>query len=409
MIRFQDILDILDILVLKCAVKPEPVREPTNLQSMKEENSRLLREDWREKREVFRSLPEIVCLNHANVCNLRCVTCWHHTGVPIHRIPLRDVERLCHQLFPAARKVLLTAAGEPLLSDFDEISALAQHYGIRMDMITSCLDMTEERFRRSRDLFDVLYVSMDCPRKEGYERVRIGSCYERVVENLRMIKRVMDEEGKPFLYCCNAAILKSTVRYLPEFVGFVNDLGFDLLHVQRLYRTHAGLNDEDILTAMPREELDAIVAETLEEAKRLNQKVVLQEIGYPDFHGDPPLRAEDPLRMTFREDGVCWFVGQAFNINHVGEAFACCHTTDLYLGNVVTQPVRKIWNGRAMRRLRRQFFSGKLNFFCRNCFVVNENPAEERNFDFYKRASRLHWFEIKKRMSRRLEEALGPG
>jgi len=376
------------------------------LQSLKEENSRLLREDWHEKREVFRSLPEIVCLNHSNACNLRCVTCWHHTGVPIHSIDLRDVERLCHQLFPTAQKVILTAAGEPLINDFEEILDLAHHYETRIDLVTSCLDMTEERFRRSRGLLDVLHVSMDCPRKEGYERVRIGSRYEQVMENLRMVKRIMDEEGKPFLYCCNAAILKSTVQYLPEFVGFAKDLGFDLLRVQRLYKTHIGLEEEDILTEMPREELDAIIAETLAEAKRLNQYLALQSIGYPDFHGTHPLREEEPLLMSYRKNSVCWFVGQSISINHAGEAFACCNTTDLYLGNVLAQPVRKIWNGRAMQRLRHQFHTRKLNPFCRRCLLVNDNPEDERNFDFYKRKSRLHWFEIKKRMSKKLEAVL---
>ena len=68
-------------------------------QAYKDENSRLLREDWREKREVFRAMPEIINLNHSNACNLRCVTCWHHTGVPIHGIRLHHVERICHQLF----------------------------------------------------------------------------------------------------------------------------------------------------------------------------------------------------------------------------------------------------------------------------------------------------------------------
>ena len=54
-----------------------------DLEALKQENSRQLREDWREKRETFRSLPEIISLNHSNACNLRCITCWHHTGVPI--------------------------------------------------------------------------------------------------------------------------------------------------------------------------------------------------------------------------------------------------------------------------------------------------------------------------------------
>jgi MoaA/NifB/PqqE/SkfB family radical SAM enzyme len=379
--------------------------ETMDLQALKQENSRRLREDWREKREVFQSLPEIVSLNHSNACNLRCVICWHHTGVPIHGVKLRDVERICHQLFPTAQKVILTAAGEPLINDFDEITALARHYQTRIEMYTSCYNMTEDRFRRTRDLFDVLHVSLDCPQKEGYERVRVRSSYERMIENLRMIKRIMDQEGKPFLYCCHAVILKSTVRFLPEFVGFAKDLGFDLLDVQRLHKTHAGLEDEDILTSMPREELDAIIVETVAEARRLKLKVALRTIGYPDFLADPPLRSEEPRLMEYREHGVCWFVGQSLCINHAGEAMACCYPTDIYLGNVLTQPVREIWNGRPMRRLRRRFFARKLGFFCRNCLIVNRDPRNERNFDLYRRASRLRWFEVKKRIAKRLEAA----
>ncbi|MBN2489959.1 MAG: radical SAM protein [Planctomycetes bacterium] len=374
-----------------------------DLLEYKAENSRRLRQDWRDKREVFRSLPEIVNLNHSNACNLRCVTCWHHTGVPIHAVKLRDVERICHQLFPAARKVVLTAAGEPLINDFDEIVALAAHYQVKIDMFTSCFNMTEERFRASRALFDLLHVSMDCPDKDGYERIRVRSSYERVVDNLRMMKAILDAEGKSFVYHCQAAILKSTVRFLPAFVGFVRELGFDLLHVQRVFKTHAGLEGEDILTAMPRAELDAIVAETAAEARRLNQTVILHEIGYPNVIADPPPRPEDPPLLQFRHDGVCWFVGQSIGVNHGGEVFPCCYPTDIYLGDALREPMRRIWNGPAMRRLRRQFHTGKLNVFCQNCFLVNENPVEPRNFDFYRRQARMRWFEVKKRMAKRFQ------
>jgi hypothetical protein len=132
--------------------------------------------------------------------------------------------------------VVLTAAGEPLINNFDEIAALARHYQVKMDMFTSCFNMTEERFRASRELFD-------------------------------------------------------------------------LLHVQRLFKTHEGLENEDILTAMPRAELDAIIAETTAEAKRLNQTVILHEIGYPNVYADPQPRSENPPLMTYREHGVCWFAG----------------------------------------------------------------------------------------------------
>src|SRR5688572_6126303 len=152
--------------------------------ALKAENSRRLREDWQARRTVFSGMPEIINLNHSNACNLKCVTCWHHTGVPVRSMRLADVERAAHQAFPTARKVVLTSSGEPLLNHFDEIAALAAQYRTKIDMFTSCVTMTEERFRRTRTSFDLLHVSIDCPNKEGHERVRVRSDFDRVLANL---------------------------------------------------------------------------------------------------------------------------------------------------------------------------------------------------------------------------------
>ncbi len=370
--------------------------------ALKAENSRQLREDWRERREVFRAMPELVRLNHSNVCNLRCVTCWHHLGVPSFGISMKLVERIAHEVFPTAQKVILTSSGEPLLAQFDEILELTVRYQTKIEMYTSCLNMTEKRWARMYPVLDTLHVSIDCPEKNGYERVRLGSSYERVVDNLAMIKRWIDERGKPFSYHCQGALLKSTVKHLPEFVRFASDYGFDLLHVQRVFKTHEGLDGEDILTQMPRAELDALVNEASDEARRLDFTLIVEELGYPNVMATRQPRWGEPQLMSYGQDGVCWFAGQSIDVNHAGECSACCFPTDMYLGDATRQPIREIWNGRAMRKLRRQFHTGRLNPFCRDCLLVTRNPTNERSINFYRRHARLKYFNFRKDLGKRL-------
>jgi MoaA/NifB/PqqE/SkfB family radical SAM enzyme len=355
--------------------------------AVKEENSGRLREDWRAGRDVFTGMPEIVALNHSNACNLRCVTCWHHVGVPVHGLRLADVERIAHQVFPTARKVVLTSSGEPLLNHFDEIAALAAQYRTKIDMFTSCVTMTEERFRRTRELFDILHVSVDCPDKAGHERVRVRSDFDRVVANLEMMKRVLEAEGKPFGYHCQAALLKSTARFLPELVRFAHRFLFDVVHVQRVFRTHSGLEAEDVLTQLPRAELDAIVREASAEARACNVSLVLHELGYPNVWSEPLPKPEDPRLMNYGEHGVCWFVGQSIGIGNLGEVHPCCYPTGITLGSALEQPLGEIWNGEPMRALRRQFHARRLNDVCAACFLVRQDPLSADSLDVHRRSA----------------------
>jgi len=368
-------------------------------QALKDENSRQLREDYRERRTVFQAMPEIISLNHSNICDLRCTICWHHEEVPPVRLGVPQVESIAHQLFPTAQKVILTAAGEPTINDFEEIITLAREYSTKVDMFTAALNMTEERYRLVKPVLDVFHVSMDTSRKELYELVRARSNYDRVVENLKMMRRINQEEGKRHIWIMNGAILKDTVPYLAEFVAFAHEMGADMLQLQKLFFTHEALREQDIFTRMPKEELDGYMRAAQEEARKRNFTLILHELTYENVYSDPPVRSEDPPLM---HEAMCWFAVQQIGIQPTGEVYPCCYPTTMNMGHIEDTPLREIWNGAGYRKLRHELFTKDYNYFCKNCMLITREVQDDKAFDFYGRQTRMKAAFYKNKIKRKL-------
>ena len=66
--------------------------------SLKDANSRLLREDIAQGRVEFRALPEVVTLNHTDLCNLRCIMCPRNLAQGTHRLSRRVLGYLAEEL-----------------------------------------------------------------------------------------------------------------------------------------------------------------------------------------------------------------------------------------------------------------------------------------------------------------------
>lgn len=61
----------------------------TGCSRLKDENSRVLREDVERHAVVFRGGPEVVTLNHSDIYNLRCVMCPRNLAQGKHRLDRR--------------------------------------------------------------------------------------------------------------------------------------------------------------------------------------------------------------------------------------------------------------------------------------------------------------------------------
>lgn len=343
--------------------------------AQKLENSRLLREDIARRSVRFRALPEVVTLNHSDLCNLRCVMCPRNLAQGTHRLSRRVLSYIADELFPTARKlVLTTSGGDPLAADYDFLLDRALTYGVHMDAVTNGVLLTPEVYRRSRGALDHLNVSLDSHVPEVYERIRLGARFDQVIGNLRAIQAERASHPDDVLYSTSAVVMRSNLPHLAEFVRFAASLGFEAVVFQRLLHSVKPTPEEDPETHCGADAMRESFTRAENAAREVGVNLYLTEFGLPSVLARP-LRSKRPDPLLGQR--LCWFMAQNFGVMYTGEVYPCCVPTDHSLGNVLYDDPVSIWNGRAAQDLRAAQMSGRGTVFCSGCLHAPHLPARK--------------------------------
>jgi radical SAM protein with 4Fe4S-binding SPASM domain len=352
------------------AVQYHPVDRVSAYSSLKAENVRLLLEDAREGRVHFRGRPDVLMLNHIDICNLRCIMCPRHDTVGRTRLSRDILRRIVEDLFPTARKVGLAAAqAEPLIADFDYLVEQATHYGVYLDVVTNATLLSIDRYRSSRTALDHLDISLDCHVPEVYERIRLGASHQKVWDNLEAIRGERLLHPDDVLLSASAVVMRSNLPHLPGLVREAKRLGFDAIVFKNLHHDVRPNPDEDPLTDPG---LDRVV-EVFGECE-----AAAREVGINMTHGVCALNGGLPmphvLVAPYRVPrggpilgSLCWYVLQNFHVMPSGDVFPCIVPTSYSLGNLHDRSPLEIWNGDRSRALRQHHFDRTGTPFCRPC------------------------------------------
>lgn len=337
------------------------------------QNTRLLREDLARRALVFRGLPEVVTLNHTDLCNLRCVMCPRSRGQGRHRLDRAVLEHVAHALFPTAWKVVLTTSGgEPLAADFDLIMERALTYGTRIDVVTNGALLTAPLYRRARRALDHLNVSVDCHVPEVYEAIRAGARWSTLEANLQAVREERARQPDDVLYTLSAVVLRSNLTHIPDFVRFAARMGAAAVVLQRLQHEILWLPEHDPERDPGPQAVAAVLAQARAAARESGINLYLGSLGEPAEEVRPQ-RAKLPPEIADR--GVCWFLAQQFAVMYTGEVYPCCVPTDHCLGNVLYEDPVAIWNGAAAQALRAAHVTGRGTSFCSGCAHAPHLPA----------------------------------
>lgn len=165
------------------------------------------------KRFNVGSFPLDVIAETANLCNLRCLMCFHADNEEQHfpvtettnvRIMSMDtfkriVDECAQHKLPALK---LSWRGEPMLNKkFTEMIRYAKAKGIlEVTSLTNATLMNEKICREIVSAkLDQLVISIDGFSKETYEKVRVGANYEEVRDNILSLIRIRGKARKPFI------------------------------------------------------------------------------------------------------------------------------------------------------------------------------------------------------------------
>jgi pyrroloquinoline quinone biosynthesis protein E len=307
------------------------------------------------------SLPLTLDIEPNNHCNFRCAHCQvTHWDKPKADLNLESFARMLGQ-FPRLQQIKLQGMGEPFLNKaLLPMLELAEQKGIRTSTISNGSVISERIRDGLKKVSTDITFTLDGANAEVFERIRVGSSFERVVRNIASLSAERDpNRGTMRGY---TVVTTQNMMELPGIVRLVAELKLDEMVFQLLI-SNWGKDDMEQLNAPKRtdesKQIDAQLALAQAEAARLGLPLTI-------------------IRDKFTRKKPCNWAWNSSYIASNGDVVPCCILADsdtVKMGNVFEQDFATIWNDAPYRTLRQQIRDHELPEFCTNCY----SDAHESN------------------------------
>jgi radical SAM protein with 4Fe4S-binding SPASM domain len=325
-----------------------------------------------------------------NQCNLRCLMCYFSDPKIYKRkredISVEDFARIAKQVFPLCQRVSLSIATEPLLhQQFDELLAITRRYEVPLVyMNTNGVLLNEKRIDRIiRSGMHQISISIDAATKQTYERIRVGSDFDRLLSNIRALNEAKRLVGSrhPHLNF-NFVLMRSNVHELPALIQLAHRLG-----VRSVAATHVVPYENTNTKEESLEGHKELCDRMLDEARALAKgyriganlpekfgapnRASLRQIGQKVFS----------LNLADRDvHGCCQFPWHFIAIDCDGRVHPCgwWYSPEQPMGDIKTESFEAIWNNERYRALRAEHLSGALRATCRTCPAAGMGRVTEK-------------------------------
>jgi MoaA/NifB/PqqE/SkfB family radical SAM enzyme len=324
--------------------------------------------------------PRFVQIEPVGECNLRCRMCpieYRHDGRPGGPPAFIEFEvfRRLVDGFPEMEELQLQGLGEPMLHPrFFDMVRYAASRGVRVSTNSNLTLLTPKRAQLCVDSgLAALHASLDGATAATYEFIRRRANFAKVLRNLDRVVAAKARAGSatPDVRIVLVA-MRRNLDELADLVTLAHDHGVASVFVQHLCHDYGEPGLPSAYVAMR----DFFAAETLlsEDAGRVAAAFGAARRRAIELGVDlrlPPLTEAEPRRNTGH--GCDWPRRGAY-LSFRGDAMPCCmvSTPDrANLGNMATQGVEAVWNGRAYSQFRAALDSDQPPDICRGCALYN--------------------------------------
>lgn len=261
--------------------------------------------------------------------------------------------------------------GEPLVyfrKHLDVLSYLVEKENIRLYIITNGLLLDE----RIIDILNkdtngyVLTISVD-GYKNVYEQIRRGANWERLNDNLLMLSQ-STRGNKNRIFFIRYILMNKTIYCYRDFVKYAIN-NWDVSHIE----TEALLLDGTL-------ENESLMLST-EDAKYFDE--VIYEMKTKDRYrvGDNGNIIVNLDKIVLANKYQCPSCGDfcqepfyTMSVYYNGDISPCCHSTNIFLGNISRDSIYSAWNSDAMQEIRKYVSQCKKHptCLCNNVFINKE-------------------------------------
>jgi radical SAM protein with 4Fe4S-binding SPASM domain len=304
-------------------------------------------------------LPVAIDIEPNNTCNFKCshcqVTYWDKKPAYFNR---ETFIRVLDQI-PNLMKVKLQGMGEPFLNkQLIPMLQAGEERGLRMHFHTNGSVCDPDRAKQLAQLNRTqITYSIDGATAETFEKMRPGSRFNKIVENVRMLIGERQPNSN-LLVSAWTVITQKNVHELPQIVELSKNLGLDYISIQP-YLTSWGKDEmlshtDDIQVTTESDTFATQLATAQATATDVGIKLVVNE------------------SIRFCREKPCPWAWKSAYIAANGDVVPCCVVADadvVKMGNVFEQDFKDIWNSEAYQELRERISTHDLPDYCKHCYV----------------------------------------
>jgi MoaA/NifB/PqqE/SkfB family radical SAM enzyme len=238
----------------------------------------------------------------AIACNLKCVMCpWREIAkeAPNHGMMTHSVWQAIRPYLSEAQSIDFTGGGEPLLQPrLAEWIAEAKAAGCQTGFLSNGLLLNKETLKKILDAgIDWICISMDGATAEMYSKIRVGSNFDRVCENVANIARLRNDNVPQTMI--NFVLMDINFQQMEEIVRLAARLGVDQVNFKQcdVMRGEAG-KGFGLFNAKETKQIRQL-AKSMDKARRLAKKLNVATTASAFTPQELPVCEQDPRDSLF--------------------------------------------------------------------------------------------------------------
>jgi len=250
----------------------------------------------------------LIQVESAIACNLRCLMCpWREITKNAQNrglMPQEIWERIRPYLADV-KSIDFTGGGEPLLQPkLEEWIAEAKNTGCETGFLSNGLLLQKDRLKGLLDAgLDWICISMDGATADIYNKIRIGSNFDRVCENVGKIAPLRSANIPKIMI--NFVLMAMNFHQIEDILRLAARLGVDQVNYKQC-DVIRGEEGRGLGLFGPKETREIQqLQKSLEKARRLAKKLNIQTTAFPFTPQEQPVCDQDPRDSIFiRYDGT---------------------------------------------------------------------------------------------------------
>ena len=244
----------------------------------------------------------------ALACNLRCVMCpWREIaqGPENRGLMSQEIWESIRPYLPEIQSVDFTGGGEPLLQpNLSDWIADAHSAGCETGFLSNGLLLKKEKLQQILDAgVDWICISIDGADAQLYEKIRIGSDFERVCENVANIAAM--RTGNMPKIMINFVLMDLNFHQVEDIVRLASRLGVDQINFKQCEVIRGERGKGHGLFGVEETRDIRRLKKSLEKARRLAKKLNIATTAFAFTPEERAVCDQDPRDSLFiRYDGL---------------------------------------------------------------------------------------------------------